>query len=217
MSTVLLWVMVQLGQASTSTKEKGSSSPANSSGSVIVPPTPAAGPQESEAGHGNQTSALPDKAAQGPALNVPREVLDMLDSRKLDLDRREQEVRQNEERLAMVRAEIEKLLSQNEALEKRIQNERTKEVQQEANAKTVQAKELLEKERLASEKKNQLGRMYETMPSEEAAVRLERMSDPAALEILRLVKPKTAGAILGQVKPERAAKLTEQLLAQSRQ
>lgn len=42
-----------------------------------------------------------------------------------------------------------------------------------------------------------------------------RMSDQAALEILRLVKPKTAGAILGQVKPERAAKLTRQLLVQT--
>jgi len=52
---------------------------------------------------------------------------------------------------------------------------------------------------------------------EEAAVRLERMSDTAALEILRLVKPKTAGAILGQVKADRAAKLTDQLLAQTHQ
>jgi len=33
---------------------------------------------------------------------------------------------------------------------------------------------------------------------------------------VRLVKPNTAGAILGQVKADRAAKLTEQLLAQSR-
>jgi len=43
------------------------------------------------------------------------------------------------------------------------------------------------------------------------------MSGLAALETLRLVKPKTAGAILGGVKAGRAAKLTEQLLAQSRQ
>jgi flagellar motility protein MotE (MotC chaperone) len=166
---------------------------------------------------GTQSNAVPAKAAQGPALSVPREVLDMLDSRKLDLDRREAEVRQNEERLMMVRAEIEKLLAQNKAVEKRIQSERAKEVQQEANAKTVQAKALLEKERVDQEEKSKLARMYETMPSEDAAVRLERMTDRTALEILRLVKPKTAGAILGQVKPDRAAKLTEQLLAQSRQ
>ena len=41
------------------------------------------------------------------------------------------------------------------------------------------------------------------------------MPDPKAIEILRLIKTKTAGAILAQVKPERAAKLTEQLLAQA--
>ena len=68
----------------------------------------------------------------------------------------------------------------------------------------VQAKVLPEKERLAMEKKGQLGRMYGAMPSEEAA------------EILCLVKLKLAGVILGHVKPERGAKSTEQFPAQTR-
>ncbi|MDH5641200.1 MAG: hypothetical protein OEY28_07890, partial [Nitrospira sp.] len=159
--------MVQLGQASTNTKEKEASLPAASA--PTVSPSPVDGQHDSDMDDGQPPKSSPAKAAQGPALDVPREVLDMLNSRKLDLDRREQEVRQSEERLEMVRVEIEKLLAQNEALEKRLQNERAKESQQVANAKTVQAKALLEKERLASEKKSQLGRMYETMPSEEAA------------------------------------------------
>jgi flagellar motility protein MotE (MotC chaperone) len=41
------------------------------------------------------------------------------------------------------------------------------------------------------------------------------MPDRKAVEILRMVKGKTAGSILAQVKAERAAKLTEQLLAQN--
>jgi flagellar motility protein MotE (MotC chaperone) len=57
--------------------------------------------------------------------------------------------------------------------------------------------------------------MYESMASEDAASRLERMPDRKAIEILKLVKAKTAGAILAQVKADRAAKLTEQLLAQT--
>jgi len=58
----------------------------------------------------------------------------------------------------------------------------------------------------------QLAKMYESMPAEEAAARIERMADRKALEILRLIKSKTAGAILSQVKVDRAAKLTEELL-----
>mgnify|MGYP003344054465 FL=1 len=57
--------------------------------------------------------------------------------------------------------------------------------------------------------------MYESMPSEEAAARLEKMPERKAIEVLRILKPKTAGAILSQVRAERAAKLTEQLLVQN--
>ena len=58
----------------------------------------------------------------------------------------------------------------------------------------------------------QLAKIYEAMPAEEAAARLERMPERKALEVLRLLKGKSAGAILAEVKPERAARLTEQLL-----
>jgi flagellar motility protein MotE (MotC chaperone) len=59
----------------------------------------------------------------------------------------------------------------------------------------------------------QLAKMYESMPAEEAAARIERLADRKALEILRIIKTKSAGAILAQVKVDRAAKLTEELLA----
>jgi flagellar motility protein MotE (MotC chaperone) len=54
--------------------------------------------------------------------------------------------------------------------------------------------------------------MYESMPAEEAAERIERMTNRKALEILRLLKSKSAGAILAQVKVDRAAKLSEEFL-----
>ena len=105
----------------------------------------------------------------------------------------------------IVRGQVEELLDQNEALEKRIQSAQAKEDGPRAK----------EKERLVQEQRTRLAKMYESMPSEDAASRLERMPDRKAIEILRLVKAKTAGAILAQVKADRAAKLTEQLLAQT--
>lgn len=199
-STILLWIMVQLGQASNNPKDKlrQAAVPAQTAASHAASPVLPAEEQEPEFDESSRLLAPP---TQGPALDVPREVIGMLDLRKRDLDRREEAVRQTEERLMMVRSEVEKILAKNEVLEKRIEGVRAKTEQQSP------------KERLAQAQKNQLAKMYEAMPSEDAAVRLERMPDQKAIEILRLVKTKSAAAILAQVKPEHAAKLSVQLLA----
>jgi flagellar motility protein MotE (MotC chaperone) len=203
-STVLFWVMVQLGQASSEPKSKTEAVTTN--GLTQGMPSQEAESSGAESNDGAKLLAPP--AAQGPAVDVPREVLDMLAQRKRDLDRREQALRQNEERLMMVRGQIEELLDQNEALEKKIQSAQDKA----AKAPASQAKTPVEKEHSAQDQRTQLAKIYESMPSEDAALRLEHMPDRKAVEILKLVKAKTAGAILAQVKADRAAKLTEQLL-----
>jgi flagellar motility protein MotE (MotC chaperone) len=205
-STVLFWVMVQLGQASSEPKHK--TQPAGTSGLKQVVPPRVQDADGSTAESDEDAKLLAPPAVQGPAIDFPREVLDMLEQRKRDLDRREQSIRQNEERLMIVRNQVEELLDQNEALEKRIQNAQGKDASQ-------QAKAIAAKERLVQDQRTQLAKMYESMASEDAASRLERMPDRKAIEILRLVKAKTAGSILAQVKADRAAKLTEQLLAQT--
>jgi flagellar motility protein MotE (MotC chaperone) len=206
-STILFWIMVQLGQASS--EPKYNTQPVTMSElKQGVPPraqdAERAGAESDEDG----AKLLAPHAKQGQAIDFPREVLDMLDQRKRDLDRREQSIRQNEERLMIVRGQVEELLDQNEALEKKIQSAQAK-------VPTQQAKLQAEKERVVQDHRTQLAKMYESMPSEDAASRLERMPDRKAIEILRMVKAKTAGAILAQVKADRAAKLTEQLLAQT--
>lgn len=205
-STILFWIMVQLGQASSEPKYK--TQPATTSGlkQSVSPPVQDADASRAESDDDAKLFAPP--ATQGPAIDFPREVLEMLDQRKRDLDRREQTIRQNEERLMIVRGQVEELLDQNEALEKKIQSAHAK-------VPAQQAKLQAEKERVAQDQRTQLAKMYEAMASEDAASRLERMPDRKAIEILKLVKAKTAGAILAQVKAERAAKLTEQLLAQT--
>ncbi len=202
-STVLFWVMVQLGQASSEPKYRTQVAPT----SGLKQSMPLEAKEAESAGVESDADAklLAPPTVQGPAIDVPREVLDMLDQRKRDLDRREQSLRQNEERLMIVRGQIEDRLDQNEALEKRIQNAQAKDGPQ-------QAKALAAKDRVVQEQRTQLAKIYESMPSEDAASRLEHMPDRKAIEILKMVKAKTAGAILAQVKADRAAKLTEQLL-----
>lgn len=208
-STVLFWVMVQLGQASPEPKSKASPVSPPSPTQNVESPVPHG--EQNESGDQSDAKLFAPPTSQGPAIDVPREVLEMLEQRKRDLDRREETIRQNEERLMIVRTQVEELLEQNEALEKKIQSAQEK---KEDRLSAQQTKVQSEKERQAQEERARLAKMYESMPSEDAAARLEHMPDRKAIEILRLVKSKTAGLILSQVKADRAAKLTEQLLAQ---
>jgi flagellar motility protein MotE (MotC chaperone) len=130
----------------------------------------------------------------------------MLQQRREDIDRREKAVRTGEERLTILRAEFEEILSKVEAAEQR----RLRLKEQQDNAGEGQPKQAAESR---TQKYAHLTKIYESMPSEEAAERIERMPDRKALEILRLVKGKTAGLILAQIKVAKAARLTEQLLS----
>jgi len=128
----------------------------------------------------------------GPALESPRELLEMLEQRRRALDRREEAVRTGEERMASLKTELEGLVERTE--------------------KARQAMEQADNEsRKAS--MSQIAKMYESMPAEEAAARIEKMPTKAAIQLLHQLKGKTAGNILSLVKPEVAAKLTERYMA----
>ncbi len=186
--------------------------PAKNSGGMPESLAPPSGPSA-------QAVPIKDKLPQtqepeGPALGVPREVIGMLDQRKHDLDRREESVKNAEDRLTMLKAELEQILTKYEKLvdaaDKRRKNAKDKLDKAATEKKTKQEQAAAE---LRNQHQAQLAKMFESMPSEEAAARLEKMPDRKAIEVLRLLKGKTAGSILATIKPERAAKLTEQLLA----
>jgi flagellar motility protein MotE (MotC chaperone) len=151
-----------------------------------------------------ESAMPPAEPAQGPALIVPEEIIAVFQQRKLDLDRREKAVRTAEGQLSILKAEVEEILRKVEAIEQRLVGK---------GALGQQASHSKQAAELRTQRLGQLAKMYETMPAEEAAARIERMPDRKALEILRLLKSKSAGAILAQVKVDRAAKLTEELLA----
>jgi flagellar motility protein MotE (MotC chaperone) len=167
-------------------------------------------PSEATAQPGLQENANEAAPVQGPALTVPREIIDMLDQRKRDLDRREASLRGGEERLLALKAELEQIVAKHERLAAEHKQRGEESQQREQERKLRQGK-------AAGESRNQhqaqLAKIYEAMPAEEAAASLERMPERKAVEVLRILKSKSAGAILAAVRPERAARLTEQLLA----
>lgn len=186
----MIWTMMQLVQASA---EQG-----------LEPQQPVS--TEAMKKSEGELPAPEAELLQGPALIVPEEMVAMFQQRKQDLDRREKAVRTAEGQLAILKAEVEQILSKVEAVEKR-------RLEQEKAALAQQASHGKQGGDLRTQHLAQLAKMYESMPAEEAAARIERMADRKALEILRIIKTKSAGAILAQVKVERAAKLTEELLA----
>ena len=203
----LSWTMVQLVQASSEQGVEPQRPPMALSASPHADARlqrSVSAEQTKESGDELPTPAV--EQAQGPALTVPEEVIAMFQQRKQDLERRENAVRMAEGQLALLKAEVEQILSKVEAAEKR----RLGQEQATVGQQSLQRKQAAD---IRTQQLGQLAKMYESMPAEEAAARIERMADRKALEILRLIKSKSAGAILAQVKVDRAAKLTEELLA----
>ncbi len=92
-SVFLLWVMVQLGQASSEAQPKSIKPALAPAAAKVSSSTSASTEPEADAG------SFSGPAIQGPAIETPREIIEMLDQRKKDLDRREAAIRQEEERL----------------------------------------------------------------------------------------------------------------------
>jgi flagellar motility protein MotE (MotC chaperone) len=130
-------------------------------------------------------------------MSVPSETLmKLMEERQQDLDRREAAVRREEERLKLLRSDIEGLLKKQPGLGKAAAGSTP------GGKPTTQAANLVH-----------LSQAFETMPVEEAAQRIEKMREAVALDLLARLKSKTAGQILAALDPAKAARLVEKLAA----
>ncbi|TLY20391.1 MAG: hypothetical protein E6K67_02420 [Nitrospirae bacterium] len=130
-------------------------------------------------------------------MSVPSETLmKLMEERQQDLDRREAAVRREEERLKLLRSDIEGLLKK-----------------QAGPAKSAAASPSAGKPTTSTPNLVHLSQAFETMPVEEAAQRIEKMREAVALDLLARLKSKTAGQILAALDPAKAARLVEKLAA----
>jgi len=105
------------------------------------------------------------------------------------LQKREHNIVKNEKRLAETKAEISTLLERNQVL----------------------VDELRKAKLQTSEAQARLAKIYGGMPPEEAAARIEKMDNDLAIILLRHMKNKATGAILGQLPVKTAAEITAAL------
>lgn len=117
------------------------------------------------------------------------QLINALEKRKTELDKRAEEIEQENQRLQALKTELNALL-----------------------VKFTQLKETAKKTDSIDERQlEHLSKMYEAMPPKDAALRIERLKEPLALKLLSNIKPKVAAKILNEIKPLRAARLTEKL------
>src|SRR5208283_4862728 len=103
-----------------------------------------------------------------------------------------------EERLSIIKSDIQKEVEHNEKLKKEIE-----EAQKTIDENT--------KERLL-----RVSKIYEAMPPEEAAKRLEKLDESTAVAIISVLKPRTAGGILAQMDTEKAASISKKIITKGK-
>ncbi len=149
-----------------------------------------------EPARGNRSASAGPSSDLETALKVPSptgQLAKQLEERQLELDRREEAIRRDEERLRILRENIEGLM-----------NRKPGPAGPGGQAGVTQAPAV-------TPGLTHLSQAFESMPSEEAAQRIEKMNEPVALELLSRLKGKTAGAILASLSPAKAARLIEKL------
>ncbi len=195
-------------------------------GHTLSQPTNTASPPGDQASISTQEQQAPsaaeqrpsaqalDETLQGPALHAPQEIYKMLDQQRAVLDKKDQALQLQEAKLIKLREEISALLDRHDRVMKGSeQAERARAAARETQ-KAAQEKRLAALSEAKEARLRQVAKMYEAMPTEEAAARIEKMPTATALKVLQLIRSKTAGNILGQIPPEKAAKLTEIILKQ---
>ncbi len=109
------------------------------------------------------------------------------------LDAREEKIRVEEERLKTLKGEVEKRIAEFGSLRADLDK---------IYSDIKSAKESNMKD---------IAKIYENMPAEEAATRLEQLEDDLAVRLLKSMNSRIAGKVLAFVEPAKAAKLTEVL------
>jgi len=92
--------------------------------------------------------------------------------------------------------------------------EELKKLKTEIEAKIKQQEELkAQLEKSQQENYQKLAKIYESMPPEEAASRIEKLDEDTAVTLLLAIKPRQAGKILANITPEKAAALSKRIVS----
>ena len=133
------------------------------------------------------------------AVSQESALVQKLKARLAAVGEREQRLQKKQERLQGLQRDLEKLAARQTQEAKRLS-------EWEGQLETLRKRLAAKDSSLAH-----LIKVYEAMDPEEAALRIEKMKEGLALDILARIKGKKAAGVLASVKPEKAARLSEGL------
>lgn len=91
--------------------------------------------------------------------------------------------------------------------------EELKKIKEELNNKIKEQEQLKAQIDKAKEENYQrLAKIYESMPPEEAALRIEKLDEDTATTLILAIKPRQAAKILGNINPEKAATISKKII-----
>src|SRR5579871_2692112 len=145
-----------------------------------------------------ESVSTPPAAPPPPESPMPSAMLRAIEQRKSELDKRARELDQKEERLRLMEQEIGRMLKK--------------------STEAREALEATEKKRKQEEERQvaRLAKMYEAMPPDQAAARIEKLDESLELMLLGKIKEKSAAQILTGLNATKAAQLTEKLVKTAR-
>ncbi len=139
------------------------------------------------------TPATPPKDVFEDGLSEERDLLASLLARQKALDEREEFLRSEEKRLRELENEVLAKIDTLQEVEKRVTA-------------------LLEAaEQMKSEKYRSMAKVYESAPPAQAGAMLEKLDSKTAATIIMNMKSKSAGAVLGYVKPDKSVAITREI------
>ncbi len=149
-----------------------------------------------ETSHENQDVVDPDDMED---TSEEATLIQQLQSRLKEIEAREQRLQQKQARIEGLQRDVEALAARQVKEAERLKNI-TADFEREKNAVPEEDPSL-----------DHLVKVYGAMDPEEAALRIEKMDNHLALEILAGIKDKKAAIVLAGVKPEKAAELSKGL------
>lgn len=121
------------------------------------------------------------------------DMIQFIEKKQKELKEKEEILAEEEERLKIIRKDIDDRIEKYSKILTQIEN-------------------LLKKvEEVQDEKLDRLVKAYESMPPEEAADKLSALSEPMAIKIINKMKPKKAGAVMAYMDSKKVASLMEGL------
>lgn len=133
---------------------------------------------------------------------TPATMIEAIQQRNTDIDKRAKSLDLKEQKLRIMEQEISKMIKEHTQILEAIH-------QKETQKKT-------QRDHDEEERYRRLSKIYEKMPPEDAATRIDQMKESLALNLLRVIKPKTVALILSGLSPDKAAKLSEKLIRKPR-